>query len=71
MDPCPASKSGRHSMAAIVPSEDADMDVTLYCERCGAIRRFCVNGPLVASRLDDASAEEIARAASGLAEYYS
>ena len=59
MDPCPVSKGGRHSLASIVPTEDADMDVTLYCERCGAVRRFCVSGDLLASRLDDADAESI------------
>ena len=62
MVPCAASKSGRHRLASIVPTEDANMDVTLYCEACGATRRFPVNGPMLASRLDDATAEEILRA---------
>lgn len=60
MDRCPVSKSGRHEPASIVPTEDADMDVTLYCESCGAARRFPVNGPLLASRLDDLTGEQIA-----------
>jgi hypothetical protein len=58
MDPCPVSKGGRHALASIVPTEDADMDVTLYCERCGMVRRFRVNGPLVP---DSAEGAEIAK----------
>lgn len=41
-----------------------DKDVTLYCEWCGAIRRFCVNGQLVPESPD------VAEAARGLAERY-
>ena len=64
MAPCPSGKRG-HSLASIVPEgEDASQrDMTLYCERCGATRRFPVNGPMLASRLDDASADEIRIAA--------
>ncbi len=62
MDPCPVSERGRHSLASIVPTEDADRDVTLYCERCGAVRRFPVDGPLVpASPEGVAVAERTAR----------
>jgi hypothetical protein len=39
MEPCPTGKGARHQLAAILP-EDASLDATLFCEICGAIRRF-------------------------------
>lgn len=59
MAKCPVGRKGRHSIAAILP-EDETGDVTWFCERCGALRRTPVAGPLLAERLDDLTAAEIA-----------
>lgn len=62
MDPCPMRRKG-HALFAIVP-ETGKHDMTLFCERCGAMRRVPVTGRMVpADRLDDvvARADAIVR----------
>jgi hypothetical protein len=59
MDPCPTTKNGRHDLSAVIPGEDTG-DITLFCDRCGAIRRVPVSGALGVP-LDDMSAAAIAR----------
>lgn len=61
MDPCPYRKKGRHDISVVLP-EDADHDMTLFCDACGAVRRMPVNGSPLASRLDDLTTEQIAEA---------
>ena len=58
MDPCPYNKAGRHELNIVVPTEDTG-DLTLFCDRCGAIRRLPVSGA-IASPLDDMPAAYIA-----------
>lgn len=54
MDRCPVRRTKGHALAAIVPAT-GKLDMTLYCERCGAMRRVPVTGRMVpADRLDDA-----------------
>lgn len=60
LEPCPYSDDKRHKMFAIVPGDD-DGDITLYCERCVAIRRVPASGSLGGS-LDGLTADEIAAA---------
>jgi hypothetical protein len=47
-------------MASLVPSltdataaDLASVDLTLYCEACGAVRRLPTSGPLFVERMDD------------------
>lgn len=63
MDPCPRGKRGRHTLAVVFSSDaasDADQDLTLYCERCGAIRRLPMVGAPV-SELDGLTADDVLR----------
>lgn len=62
MDPCPRQRKGRHSLSAVLP-ESSDLDMTLFCCKCGAMRRVAVTGalPRVGS-LDDLTAADIERA---------
>lgn len=58
LDPCPAAK--RHALNVILP-EESDGDMTLFCERCGALRRVPVAGSMLPEHpLDDFTAEELA-----------
>lgn len=61
MDRCPVSKHGGHELNAILPDADGG-DMTLFCDRCGAMRRVPVSGALLSGSLDDADAEAILRA---------
>ena len=61
MAPCPVDKRGRHSMAAIFSSEGND-DLTMFCERCGMVRRLPMSGE-VGVPLDMLDADEIVRLA--------
>lgn len=54
--PCPASKRGQHISTVLLPAEVAGW-VTVICANCMAVRRFPVEGPLVA--MDDMSEAEI------------
>ena len=57
LDPCPAAK--RHALNVILP-EESDGDMTLFCERCGTLRRVPVSGSLLPdSPMDDLSSEEL------------
>lgn len=61
MDPCPADpKRGAHELSAILP-DDQHGDLSLFCDRCGSIRRVPVSGALVPESLDPMSAAEIER----------
>lgn len=64
---CKVDKRGRHELGAILPGED-DGDATLYCQRCGVVRRFAVSGSLHVERLDDLDADGIYRAVSQAAK---
>ena len=58
MAPCPVAK--RHSLAVILP-EETDGDMTLFCERCGSLRRVPVAGAILPDApMDDLTAAEIA-----------
>ena len=57
MDRCKVGKKGRHELAAIIPGED-ELEATLYCQQCGALRRFPATGDLLPSRLDDLTPAE-------------
>ena len=61
MAPCPVDKRGRHSMAALWP-ESSVGDMTMYCERCGMVRRLPMSGE-VGVPLDMLDADEILRSA--------
>jgi len=56
MDPCPCGKNGAHELSAVLP-ESSDGDLTLFCDRCGALRRVPVQGAIYADRLDDVMTE--------------
>ena len=58
MDLCPARKDGAHRLIPLVP-DDAGMDMTLFCDRCGAMRRVPVTGQLMPV-LDDMDADTTA-----------
>jgi hypothetical protein len=60
MDRCPVGRKGRHVLTVVLPREDAD--TSLVCRICGSVRRFSSSGPLLAERLDDLSADAIAKA---------
>ena len=62
MERCPYSKSGAHDLCTVVPDDD-DRDMTLSCNKCGAIRRLPVSGALPSAPLDDSVAAFIERAA--------
>lgn len=51
LPPCPYGKGGKHAIASITP-EDATLDMTLYCDLCGAVRRIPATGPLISESLD-------------------
>ena len=57
MAPCLVGKYGRHALAALDPS-DAGLDLTLFCEHCGLVRRLPMSGEISAP-LDALSATEI------------
>ena len=59
MAPCLVGKNGRHALAALYPS-DAVLDLTLFCEHCGMVRRLPMSGEISAP-LDALSASEILR----------
>lgn len=59
MPPCPADKRGRHALGALFPAE-ASFDLTLFCERCGMVRRLPMTGEVDVA-LDMLSADEIRR----------
>lgn len=60
MAPCPRRKRGDHELLGIVP-ESSDNDITLWCARCGAMRRTHASGALVVGGSKDAlTADEIA-----------
>ena len=60
LDPCPSNKRGRHNLTAVYP-DDAQYDLTLFCNRCGTMRRLPLTGAILADRMDDLSADEIMR----------
>ena len=60
LPPCPVDKYGRHDLGVIVPESD-DGDLTMFCERCGTVRRIPVRGA-VSGSLDGLTAEQIAEA---------
>lgn len=45
MDACPFSKSGRHELLALIPSDD-EHDLTLFCAACGGMRRVPATGAI-------------------------
>lgn len=56
---CPRRKRGDHNLLGIVP-ESSDNDITLWCARCGAMRRTPAGGVLVEGGSKDAlTADEI------------
>jgi hypothetical protein len=57
LPPCPYTKSGRHELNAILPSED-DKPATLFCAGCGTTRTFSLALPIA---LDDLPADLIAK----------
>lgn len=68
MDPCPFGKDSRHALMALYVDDIAradTSDLTLACQHCGALRRVPLTGAMVASRLDDATAEQIMDAVTG------
>lgn len=58
---CPFGKKAHH-LVAIIPGDD-DHDITLYCEKCGALRRAPATGSILLERLDDMDAASIERVA--------
>lgn len=58
MNPCPVDGKGRHDFAAVIP-ESSEYDMTLYCQRCGAMRRVPVYGAMVTGSLDGMNASTI------------
>lgn len=56
IEPCPTRKRGAHAMDLVLADE---LEATYTCRRCGAMRRVPASGSLVASRLDDLTADEI------------
>lgn len=68
MEPCPVGKEGRHELMALYVDDIAradTSDLTLACQRCGALRRVPLTGAMVASRLDDATAQQIMESVTG------
>ena len=60
MDPCPYTKSGKHSLMAIIP-EDHAHPLTLACTWCGMSARYPLEWGVPES-LDNRTADEIATA---------
>lgn len=63
MAPCPNGKKGQHNLCAVIPDND-DNDLTLFCDRCGMVRRMPVNGALSVP-LDDLDAKTISALVKG------
>ena len=59
MAPCPVGRRGRHALASVF-SSDAEHDLTMFCERCGMVRRLPMTGE-VGVPLDQMDAAEIVR----------
>lgn len=58
LPPCPFHDKGRHELTAIVPADEAGW-LTMFCGRCGCVRRMPASGPLELPPLDNLSAAEI------------